>query len=79
MRELRHRMPIALAGAVLVALAAWSRVHPGVHFPTDVAASVLLTGSVACIVIPLIVNVALPQSRSARRAQAEGATDDGGD
>ncbi|MHA7986184.1 phosphatase PAP2 family protein [Rathayibacter sp. CAU 1779] len=79
MRDIRRRMPVTLAGAALVALVAWSRMYLGVHFPTDVVASVLLTCSMAGIVIPLIVNVALPQLRSARRPEAEGATDDGGD
>jgi len=31
-----------VAGAVIVVLTAWSRVYLGVHYPTDVAASMLL-------------------------------------
>lgn len=73
LRDSRRLWLLTCIGAGLVLLVAWSRMYLGVHFPTDVSASVLLVLSVYGVVIPLIVNVALPQLRGAGGMRAEGA------
>ncbi|MGN6124928.1 MAG: phosphatase PAP2 family protein [Humibacter sp.] len=73
LRDCRHRWAYVTGGAVVVAIVAWSRLYLGVHYPTDVAASVLLTVSAACIVIPLILNVVMPAIHGPRRRHAGGA------
>jgi undecaprenyl-diphosphatase len=83
-RDWRFRWAAGLLGGALVLLVAWSRMYLGVHFPTDVTASVLLTASVAAVVIPLILNVALPvlgvtPRTAAERPSAEDAIHGGGE
>ncbi|GAB3802727.1 hypothetical protein GCM10028798_20550 [Humibacter antri] len=63
LRDWRYEWVVIVLGSGVVVLVAWSRMYLGVHFPTDVTASVLLTVSVAGVVIPLIVNVAIPALR----------------
>lgn len=60
LRTMRHRWIADVLGAALVLAVAWSRVYLGVHFVTDVSAAIVLTVSVAAIVIPLMLNVTLP-------------------
>jgi len=78
LRDWRYEWVVIVLGSGLVVLVAWSRMYLGVHFPTDVTASVLLTVSVAGVVIPLILNVAMPAVRGrwgtgVERTGAEGA------
>lgn len=77
LRTWRHRWVVWILGAILVLIVAWSRMYLGVHFPSDVTAAVLLMLSMAAIVIPLIVNVALPLLRGTREPRVEGAVHGG--
>lgn len=66
LRDWRYEWVVIVLGSGLMVLVAWSRMYLGVHFPTDVTAAVLLTVSVAGVVIPLILNVAMPAVRGRR-------------
>jgi undecaprenyl-diphosphatase len=77
LRDSRRLWVLTAIGAGLVLVVAWSRMYLGVHFPTDVTASVVLVPSVYGVVIPLIVNVALPLLRGTAGVRAEGAVHGG--
>lgn len=60
-RNWRHRPMAVAAGSILVVIVAASRVYLGVHYPTDVAAAVLLTVASAALLVPLLLNLAIPR------------------
>jgi membrane-associated phospholipid phosphatase len=49
-RGTRWAKVVAVAGAAMAVIVAWSRVYVGVHYPTDVAAS-FLAGSAAVVLV----------------------------
>lgn len=49
-RGTRWARVVAVAGAVMAVIVAWSRLYVGVHYPTDVAAS-FLAGSAAVVLV----------------------------
>jgi membrane-associated phospholipid phosphatase len=49
-RGTRWAKAVAIAGAVMAVIVAWSRIYVGVHYPTDVAAS-FLAGSAAVVLL----------------------------
>ncbi|WP_324642881.1 phosphatase PAP2 family protein [Pseudarthrobacter sp. LT1] len=52
-RRTRWAKPVAVAGAAVALIVAWSRLYVGVHYPTDVAASFFAAGAAAVLLAGL--------------------------
>jgi undecaprenyl-diphosphatase len=52
-RRTRWVIPVAVAGAAVALIVAWSRLYVGVHYPTDVAASFFAAGAAAVLLAGL--------------------------
>jgi membrane-associated phospholipid phosphatase len=60
-RSTAHRVVALTAGTLFVALVAFSRLYLGVHYPSDVAASVLISGSAILAWVPVWNNLVAPE------------------
>ena len=52
-RRTRWAKPVAVAGAAMALIVAWSRLYVGVHYPTDVAASFFAASAAAILLAGL--------------------------
>ncbi|MCX7522911.1 phosphatase PAP2 family protein [Microbacterium sp. STN6] len=70
LRDSRWRTLAVVLGCVVVVATAVSRLYIGVHFPTDVSASLVYAVSAAAVLLVLWLNLFVPRYRAFRAARA---------